>query len=277
MEQLLVQQLTKQYGKVKGLDGVSFKLTVGVNALLGPNGSGKSSFLRILTGELIQSGGNILFGENDIRNMGKNFRRRFGYVPQELSILPSFTLKEYLLYVAYLKGIQSNEAISEILDVAERVNLSDSLNRKLGGFSGGMKRRAMIAQSLLGNPDILILDEPTAGLDPTQRLDLKNILACYGKEKIIIYSTHIVPDVEEIATNLIFLKNGKVAAQGTPSSIKNIWQGQVWETKEAGGNRIIRAYTKDQETIYRVHSVKKPSDIALEVSPNLEDCFGLFY
>lgn len=277
MEQLSVQQLIKRYGKVKGLDGVSFTLSVGINALLGPNGSGKTTFLRILTGDLVQNSGNILYGDKDIKSLGKIFRGSVGYVPQELSILPSFTLKEYLLYIAYLKGFSTDKALSETFTVAEQVNLSDCLYRKIGSFSGGMKRRAMIAQALLGSPDVLILDEPTAGLDPTQRLDLKNILACYGKEKIIIYSTHIVPDVEEIATNLIFLKNGKVIAKGEPAFIKNMWQGQVWETKEAGDNRIIRTYSKNGQIIYRVHSIKKPCDIALEVSPNLEDCFSLLY
>lgn len=277
MEQLLVQEISKQYGTVKGLDEVCFTLPSGINALLGPNGSGKTSFLRILTGEITQNSGNILFGKNDIRSMGKSFRERVGYVPQELSILPSFTLKEYLLYVAYLKEIPAKKVLSEVFAVAEQVNLSNDLHRKIGGFSGGMKRRAMIAQALLGNPDILVLDEPTAGLDPTQRLDLKNTLAYYGQNKIIIYSTHIVPDVEDLATNLIFLKNGTVIAQGSPSAIKNDWQGQIWETTEVGDSRIIRTYSKDGKSIYRVHSINKPSKGALEVTPSLEDCFSLLY
>lgn len=218
MNILELNKINKHYGKKKhALCDFSFKFTNGIYGLLGPNGAGKSTLMNIITDNLLpdNDSGKILWNNEETRILKEKFRSRLGFMPQQQNLYENMTAHTFLNYIAALKCIDKKKADKEIPKIMEKVELTESLDKKMGGFSGGMKQRVLIAAALLGDPDLIILDEPTAGLDPKQRVIIRNMVSDLGKEKIIIISTHIVSDIETIAKEIIFVKNGTLIDSGT--------------------------------------------------------------
>ena len=211
--------LSKSYGSKRALIDVSATLEHGVYALLGPNGAGKTTMMNILVDNLRADSGAIFYDGKDTREMGVEFRQLIGFMPQQQQMYQSMTAERFLFYIASLKGLSKNDAKLQIDELFERVNLSDSKKKKIAALSGGMKQRLLIAQALLGNPPILVLDEPTAGLDPKERVRMRNLVESVSDKKIIIYATHVVSDVETIARNVLFLKNGELIGMGAQSEL----------------------------------------------------------
>lgn len=205
-----IKNVSKKYGKVEALRDVSLSLGHGIYALLGPNGSGKSTLMNILAGLLKPSGGEVLYCGEAIGKSGLAYRSKVGYMPQYPAMYPNFAVKEFLLYIAELKKLPP-EREGDIDYLLERVELSDVYDRKISALSGGMKQRLSLCTAVLGDPEILILDEPTAGLDPKQRVALRQFIAEIASSKTVIWATHIVSDVEKLADEVIFMKKGVAA------------------------------------------------------------------
>ena len=212
---LSLNHVVKTYGKKSALKGVSLEFGEGVYALLGPNGAGKSTLMNIITDNMKYDEGVISYYGTDIKKLGRNYRKVIGFAPQQQGLYDEFTGRRFLLYMAALKKLPKGNWTEEINRVAEAVNLLDQLDKKLGAYSGGMKQRILVAQAMLGSPKILILDEPTAGLDPKERIRIRELLAEQGKEKLILIATHIVSDIQSIAKEIILLKDGVVVEHGT--------------------------------------------------------------
>lgn len=220
MNTLSIENLSKHYGSKCALNNVSLTLTDGIYGLLGPNGAGKSTLMNIITQNIpFDKGGNITWNGESTTDLGVKFRSIIGFMPQQQELYPTFTAERFVGYLAALKGIPSKEISSEVSRVLSLVELSDCAGKKIGGFSGGMKQRVLIAQALLGNPKLIILDEPTAGLDPKQRVIVRRLISSLSKDKIIIVSTHIVSDIESIADKIIMIKSGEIIENGTVSEL----------------------------------------------------------
>ncbi|MCM1061864.1 MAG: ATP-binding cassette domain-containing protein [Eubacterium sp.] len=226
---LQIKNLTKQYGKFTALNNVSCEFTEGIYGLLGPNGAGKSTMMNIITQNIKATSGEILADGEPSDKMGKRYRSLLGFMPQQQALYPSFTLTRFLFYMAALKNIPRQKAASQIERLIVSLNLTDVKNKALGGFSGGMKQRALLAQALLGNPKIVILDEPTAGLDPKERISLRNLIAKEAFDKIVIIATHVVPDIEFIAKEVLLLKQGQIIDCGSPEKLCATVDGKVFE------------------------------------------------
>ena len=210
--ELTFDALSKNYGKKQALIGFSAELTGGIYGLLGPNGAGKSTLMNILTGNLRQTAGEIRFNGAEIRSLGAAFRGRVGYMPQQQTLYPGFTAERFLLYMASLRRMPRARALERIDWALGAVGLSDVRGKTIRSLSGGMKQRLLLAQAILDEPDILILDEPTAGLDPRQRIAVRNLIAEIALQKIVIVSTHVVPDVEYVASELLLLSDEEIRA-----------------------------------------------------------------
>lgn len=213
---LEINNLSKWYGKKKALDNIHLKFENGVYGLLGPNGAGKSTLMNIITDNLLPEEGNILWNGEDSRKLGIKYREILGYMPQQQGLYNGFTAKRFLNYIAVLKDVPKEELEIQIEEVAKKVNLQNNLHQKIGMYSGGMKQRLLIASAILGNPKLIIFDEPTAGLDPKERIRVKNLLKELSDSKIVIIATHIVPDIENIAKEIIILKNGILVEKNKP-------------------------------------------------------------
>ncbi len=227
--ELQAKHLCKFYRKKEALRDVNFTLEQGVYGLLGENGAGKSTLMRILTTVDFPSSGSVLYKGKNITELDEDYRDLIGYMPQDYSVYPSFTATDFLNYMGTLKGIPTDKLKEKIPEVLEFVNLADVANKKVRTFSGGMKRRIGIAQAILNDPKILILDEPTAGLDPKERIRFSNILSNMAKEKIILLSTHIVLDIEAIANRLIIINNGEIMETGNIDEMVERVADKVWE------------------------------------------------
>lgn len=225
---LKLEELTKVYKEKAALNGINFSFTPGIYGLLGPNGAGKSTMLNLITDNLKPTKGRVLLDEKSIEKMGSEYRKFLGYMPQQQNIYPELSLRRFLYYMASLKGIKKNVAEEEIKRYVRMVNLEDVMGKKLGTFSGGMKQRALIAQALIGNPGILILDEPTAGLDPKERIRIRNLISEVARDKIVIIATHVVTDIEFIAKEIIMLNSGTIIQSGSPSQLLKVLEGKVW-------------------------------------------------
>ena len=210
--ELTVDRLTKQYRNKIAVDRLSFSLNKGVTGLLGANGAGKTTLIRMLCGILVPTSGEITY--NGICVSDESYRNVLGYLPQEFGYYPEFTGKDFLMYFAALKGFTKNAAESRSSELLDLVGLSDVRKKKIKTYSGGMKQRLGIAQALINRPEVLILDEPTAGLDPKERVRFRNLIDEIGKESIVLLSTHIVSDIEHIADNVIMMKNGQIIWHG---------------------------------------------------------------
>lgn len=226
---LEIKGLTKKYKDKLALDNFTYTFEKGVYGLLGPNGAGKSTLMNILVDGIKKSGGDIRYNGENITKLGYKYRDIIGYVPQQQGMYDSFTAEEFLNYIANLKGINKKEISDNVTEMLEFVNLENVRKKKLGGFSGGMKQRILIAQALINDPDILILDEPTAGLDPNERIRIRNLIAQISINKIVIIATHIVSDIEFIANKIIMLSAGKIIKNGSPSELLSEIDGYVFE------------------------------------------------
>lgn len=226
---LEVRSLSKNYGKVQALKNVSFKIGTGVYGLLGPNGAGKSTMIRIITGSMRASSGEVLYNGRRIRENEKAYKKILGYVPQRQGMYDSFTAARFLEYMAVLKELKRKEIPEEVERVLKIVGLQEDALRRLGGFSGGMKQRVLIAQALLGDPRIIILDEPTAGLDPKERIKIRNFISRIGENRTILLATHVVSDVESIAREILLLGDGELKDKGTPRELCAMLDGSVFE------------------------------------------------
>lgn len=227
--ELKIEGLNKSYGPTRALRDFTATLTPGVYGLLGPNGAGKSTLMNMIAGNLKPDTGSIQYNGRDIYRLGKEFRSVLGYMPQQQGLYDSFTGFRFLSYMAALKGMSKGEAKEQIMEAARMVHLTDVLNRRLGGYSGGMKQRILIAQAILGRPEILILDEPTAGLDPKERIHIRNLISGISANKIVLWATHVVSDVEAIAREIILVKEGVLLAKDTPQNLLRNIQGKVFE------------------------------------------------
>lgn len=231
MMELKINRLTKQYKDKLAVDSVSLKLTPGIWGLLGANGAGKTTMMRMVAGILKPTSGGVFYDGIDIADLGESYRDIFGYLPQTFGFYPEFTVRSYLEYMSALKGIGRKEASSKIESLLQMLALSDVKNKKIRRLSGGMQRRVGIAQALLNDPEILILDEPTSGLDPGERVRFRNILAEFAKDRIVLISTHIVSDVENIATRNAVMKDGRIIAAGSTDELVAAMKGRVWRTE----------------------------------------------
>ncbi len=211
--------LRRKSKAVEALKGVDIVFTPGLYGLLGPNGAGKSTLINIITGTINQSSGKVLYNNKTSRKLNADYRRILGYMPQQQSLYESFTGREFLAYMCALKEIPRGAAQQEVVRTAELVNLTRELDKKLSAYSGGMKQRLLAANALLGSPEILVLDEPTAGLDPKERVRLRNLMAEIAKTTIVILATHVVSDVESVADKIILLKNGEVVDINTTGNL----------------------------------------------------------
>ena len=279
--ELRAEHLCKSYRKKEALKSVSFKLEQGVYGLLGENGAGKSTLMRILTTVDFPTSGDIWYGGKNIAEMDEDYRALIGYMPQDYSVYPSFTATDFLTYMGTLKGIPADKLKEKIPEVLEFVNLSDVANKKVRTFSGGMKRRIGIAQAILNDPEILILDEPTAGLDPKERIRFSNILSNMAKEKIILLSTHIVSDIEAIANQLIIIRKGEITETGNIDQLVENVAGKAWEATV--GQDLMNTVSTERAVIHikqmgkdvQVRFVGEPlSNIECRpVVPTLEDYY----
>ena len=281
---LVFENISKLYGDFPALSGINLSLDNGVYGLLGPNGAGKTTLMRIMTDLLKPSTGRVLLDGKDIAVLGADFRRRLGYLPQDFGFYPNYTAEQYLLYIARLKGLTRFEAKKQTGDLLEMVGLYEKRGQKMKGLSGGQRQRVGIAQALLGDPDILVLDEPTAGLDPEERIRFRGIISNLSRQKTVLLSTHIVSDLEAVANEMILLKKGQVLTVQKPHDLLRKLDGMVWTVSVPCENEreLAEQYPcsnimHDGEiSVLRMLSREKPHNEAVAERPNMEDMY-LYY
>ena len=283
--ELLLDNLCKDFGGNTAVAGITAVLEPGIYGLLGANGAGKTTLLRMICGVLKPTAGQVRLDGIPIDTLGAAYRDKLGYLPQEFVGYPQYSARDFLLYMAVLKGMTRSQAVPKIQELLSMVRLQEVANKKLRAFSGGMRRRLGIAQALLNDPDILILDEPTAGLDPKERVHFRNILEGYAQQKIVLLSTHIVSDLEAIAHKVFLMKDGRFQTQGTVSELLQQAKGHVWELTvpsreaEAWQARVTVAnlrYEGDSLTL-RILADAKPAPAARPCTPTLEDLYLLYF
>lgn len=281
---LELDDLTKIFGDFTAVNHISLTMTNGVYGLLGVNGAGKTTFMRMLCTLLKPTTGTICCNGKDIFKMDSEYRKLLGYLPQEFGFYPEFSVQDYLLYIAALKGIPPAAAKKRVKELITKVGLSKAAHKKMKKLSGGMKRRAGIAQAMLNNPKILILDEPTAGLDPNERIRFRNLISELSEERLVLLSTHIVSDLEYIANEIWLMKDGELMHKGTAEEIINSMPETVWECfaeKNMVGD-LMRQYkisnmkTEPNGVILRIISKERPLVNAKKAEASLEDVF-LYY
>lgn len=279
--ELQLEHLSKQYGTKCAVDNVSVTLVSGVYGLLGANGAGKTTLMRMICGVLKPTSGTIRLDGKRIDELGEQYYTHLGYMPQDFGFYPDFTAREFMLYMAAVKGLDKKTAITRTEDLLRMVNLNDVADKKIKSYSGGMKQRLGIAQAELNNPYILILDEPTAGLDPKERVRFRNLISDFAKEKIVILSTHIVSDVSYIADMILMMKQGQFLLQEPMATVTDGIKGKVWEllVDEKKANEYSRQFSvvnlhhEGEKVRLRIVDEDKPENGAVAVNPNLEDLF----
>ncbi len=279
-----LNDLTKTYGEKNAVDDFSVTLGSGVYALLGPNGSGKTTLMRMLCDVLRPSKGAVLANGTDISVLGEQYRDRLGYLPQHFGFYPNFSGMDFMMYLAALKGLPKLKARERCEELLTLVGLYDVRKKKIKTYSGGMKQRIGIAQALINDPELLVLDEPTVGLDPKERTKFRNIISDLGENKTVLLSTHIVSDIEYIADDILVMKNGRLVLHGSTDEICRRIDGMVWDCvvypKEA--DEISRKYVvsnirhEDGMARLRVVSEQRPCENAQSAAPCLEDLY-LYY
>ncbi len=279
---LVVESLGKQYpGRGWALRDLSFELTPGIVGLLGPNGAGKSTLMRMLATIARPSQGRILWDGVDLARQPDRLRSVLGYLPQDFGVYPQLSPVEFLDYIAAAKGLEPRAARRRIDELLELVNLTEARHRALGGFSGGMRQRVGIAQALLNDPQLLIVDEPTAGLDPEERVRFRNLLTELASERIVVLSTHIVSDVEAVAARILLLAGGTLQADGSPEQLLELVRGKVWELSVRGEDlerakqvwQVSGTMRRGDAVQLRVVSDTPPRDDAAPMEPSLEDAY----
>lgn len=280
--ELSITRVGKLYGREKwGLRDFTLTLTPGVWGLLGPNGAGKSSLMRILATITKPTVGQVCWNGEDIASHPEPLRSVLGYLPQDFGVYPNLTAEEFLQYIAAIKGLERHAADRRIDELLQLVNLADARKRPLGGYSGGMKQRIGIAQALLNDPQLLIVDEPTVGLDPEERVRFRNLLADLSGSRIVILSTHIVSDVEAAATDIAIMNCGRLLMQATPEALLRLVEGKVWEwvvpstrLAEIRQKHLVSSMTRRPDGArLRIVQDQPPCAEAQPVTPGLEDAY----
>jgi ABC-2 type transport system ATP-binding protein len=278
---LSIERVSKQYGAKRALDNVSFEMTEGVYAFLGANGSGKTTLMRILASVARPSSGRVLLNDVDIELLDEEYRDLLGYLPQHMGYYKNFTVEKFLFYIAALKGIEKGRAKAKIDELLQAVSLQEERRTKVGKLSGGMKQRVGIAQALLNDPKIIIVDEPTAGLDPKERIRFRNLMSTIAADRIVLLSTHIVSDIEYIAKELLILKRGMLIQKAEPQHLLDALNGKVWTVMASpnelaawqASHKVSSMLVRENGTELRILSENKPSPHAEEAIPNLEDLY----
>jgi ABC-type multidrug transport system ATPase subunit len=281
---LVIKNLTKTYKNgVKAIDDLSIEIGTGMFGLLGPNGAGKSSLMRTIATLQSPDSGSIMFGDIDVLNDNMSLRKVLGYLPQSFGVYPKMSAEDLLDYFATLKGISnSSERKAIVKEVLEITNLYDVRRKHVAGYSGGMKQRFGIAQLLLNNPKLIIVDEPTAGLDPAERHRFLNVLREVGTNCTVIFSTHIVEDVKELCNEMAILNGGKILNHTTPQEATKKIEGAIWkktinrddlEANEKMFDILSSNYNQDNTLNIRVHALEKPSDDFTAAIPQLDDVY----
>lgn len=280
--------ISKSYGSNLALNNFTISTHPGIYALLGPNGSGKSTLMNILTDNLKADSGEITYTDDagnteNVLHMGVRFREKLGFMPQYPGLYPNFTVERFMWYMAALKGMKKEEAKKQIPEILAAVELDDVTKRKIGALSGGMKQRLTLAQAVLGDPEILILDEPTAGLDPKQRIAIRNYISKIAFNKIVIIATHVVSDIEFIARDIIMLKKGVIVDNAPPHELTKKIEGKVWhvpcletEVQSMQDKFRVTNIARDDEggdVLLRVLSDETPTMTSKNVAPTLEDYY----
>lgn len=281
---LKCNNLTKQFGHFTAVDHLNLTMTNGVYGLLGVNGAGKTTLMRMLCTLMHPTSGTITCNGKDIFQMDNDYRNLLGYLPQEFGFYPEFTVRDYLMYIAALKGVRTVVAKKRVRELIEQVGLSKVGNKKMKKLSGGMKRRAGIAQAMLNDPKILILDEPTAGLDPNERIRFRNLISELSEERMVLLSTHIVSDIEYIANEIWLMKDGKLVQSGTSKKLIQSMPVSVWQVvvDKSFVSSMMRKYkisnikTESDGVEMRIISKEKPFPDARRIEASLEDVF-LYY
>ncbi len=280
--ELVIDKVSMRFKDKKAVSNISLKLTPGVWGLLGANGAGKTTLMRIIAGILKPTSGQVLYDGVPIRALGEEYRALFGYLPQEFGFPQEFTVKDYLIYVAALKGMTERQGRKRIHELLEQVSLLEVRNRKIARLSGGMKRRVGIAQALLNDPEVLVLDEPTGGLDPGERVRFRNLLSEFAHDRIVLISTHIVPDVEYIAGCHAMIREGKLLATGTTEELVRLVEGKVWTCTVPAQAvaeyerrlRIVSLRNEHDGSVSVRYLAKKPcNDHSAAAVPRLEDLY----
>ncbi|MBF6614154.1 MAG: ABC transporter ATP-binding protein [Chloroflexi bacterium] len=281
--ELVIDKLGKRYGEQWALRDVSLNCGAGMLGLVGPNGAGKTTLMRIVATLLEQTEGNVTWNGHDTRHDGARVRCTLGYLPQEFGLYPELTARQFLRYIATMKAIPAPLAHARVDELLEGVNLERDADRKLEGYSGGMRQRIGIAQALLNDPELLIVDEPTAGLDPEERVRFRTLLSGLTVDRLVMLSTHIIGDVEAAATRLVLLREGRVLKDTTPEVLLREAAGQVWSvTVEAPtaqklqtAHRVSSLMHSAQGVTLRLLSHNRPHESAMPAEPNLEDAYLL--
>ena len=282
--ELILDNVSKQFKQKKAVNHVSITLDKGIHALLGANGSGKTTLIRMICGVLPASQGDISVDGISIRKQYNIFCDRLGYMPQHFGFYPNYTVKEFLEYMAIVKRIPKSEAEKRMDEWIHKLNMQEHIHKKMKNLSGGMLKRVGIIQALLNNPDILILDEPTAGLDPKERVVFRNLIASLSKQCLILLSTHIVSDIETIADDILVMKQGSIILHDICDKLLDTMNHKVWEVhvndKEADrltlDHIIVKSHHLQDGTDLRIVSDMKPIETAIEVKPDLDDLY-LYY
>ena len=283
--ELTITNLTKEFAGVKAVDSVSETLTRGVYGLLGVNGAGKTTLMRMLTTLLTPTSGSICWDGEDIFAMEGRFRTILGYLPQDFGFYPNFTVEDYLTYIASIKGLRPAFAKQRVGALLSQVGLTKAANKKMKHLSGGMKRRAGIAQAMLNDPKLLILDEPTAGLDPNERIRFRNLISELSEDRIVLLSTHIVSDVEYIAGKILLMKDGRIPISGTVQELTASMPERVWLCQVPKGRidaflkalKVSNVKNTPDGAELRIISAEQPTDNAVQVVPTLEDVFLSYF
>lgn len=279
--ELKIEDLSKRFQDTAAVSHVTCTMEMGVYGLLGVNGAGKTTLMRMLCTLLKPSDGRILLDGEDIFGMGASYRKILGYLPQEFGYYPDLTVKDYLMYIASIKGVHRTAARKRVKELLDQVGLSKAADKKMKKLSGGMKRRVGIAQAMLNHPAILILDEPTSGLDPNERIRFRNLISELAQDRLVLLSTHIVSDVESIANEILLMKDGEFLHTGTPEEIiesipERVWKLTVPVNKASEYDRnykVANRKTVSGGVMLRILSEERPHPEAEEEMPALEDVF----
>jgi len=281
--ELTIDRLSKRYGQHFALRELSLRCEPGMLGLVGPNGAGKTSLMRMIATLLEPTEGTIRWNGLDIRTHGQALRQVLGYLPQDFGVYPEFTGRQFLRYLAAMKGLSRSIINKRVDEVIEIVNLEQVADRKLPTYSGGMKQRIGIAQALLNDPELLIVDEPTAGLDPAERVRFRTLLASLTRNRIIILSTHIISDVEAVASRLLIVQEGRVLSDTTPEGLLAQAAGSVWSVTvdQATALQLQASYqvstmvNQMHGVTLRIVSATRPHEAAVVIDPSLEDAYLL--
>lgn len=278
---LSLNQVTKKYGNFTALEEINLEFSGGVYALLAPNGAGKTTLIKMLATLVFPTKGEILWNGDEIVSLDASYRDIIGYLPQDFGYYKNHTPREFLLYMSAVKCMDRDRAKRRTDELLDLVGLSEVRDKKMRKFSGGMIQRVGIAQAMLNDPEILILDEPTAGLDPKERVRFRNLISSLSKERIVLLSTHIVSDIETIASRVIMFKDHRLFANDSPAAICGTLAGKIYETDDIAGIKSpylpLSEYQSNGKTVVRFASERDCGDLARSVSPNLEDVFLYIY